>query len=155
MKLKIKDLLPATTTRVANNTCSAVNDEIRDLTVRRLKFYKNCCRKTLTQRIDELDREWDTERVLETNAASIVFLSSIMGYKKTKCSCFLMTGMVGAFLLQHALQGWCPPLPFIRKVGIRTGEEIFNEKNVIKRIRGDFLHDTKDAVEMLAAVEKK
>jgi len=152
---KIKNYIPATSGRVAKNTCDKVNEEIRKHTVERLKFYINCGRKTLTQRIKELDNEWDTERVLETNASSIVLLSSIVGYKKTKCSCFIMTGTVGFFLLEHALQGWCPPLPIIRKHGVRTQEEIYNEKSVIKRIRGDYLHDTKDANELLAAMEKK
>ena len=27
-----------------------------------------------------------------------------------------------AFLAQHALQGWCPPMPVFRYLGTRTGE---------------------------------
>ncbi len=155
MTFSIKDILPATTERVARITCDKANDEIRKLTAQRLKFYQNCGRKTLTQRINELDKEWDTERVIETNASCIVLFSSVYGFKKTRCCCFVMTGAVGFFLLQHALHGWCPSIPIIRNLGIRTEEEIYNEKNVIKRIRGDYLHDTKDANEMLAAAEKK
>ncbi|MEA4973691.1 hypothetical protein SDC9_122563 [bioreactor metagenome] len=155
MNNKIKIVLPATTERVAKNTCSKVNDEIRNRTIQRLNFYRNCCNKTLTQRINELNHEWDTERVIETNAASIIFLSSMIGYKKTKCCCFFMTGTIGFFLLQHALQGWCPSLPVIRKLGIRTEAEIHNEISALKCIRGDFMHNTKDADEMLAAAEKK
>lgn len=29
---------------------------------------------------------------------------------------------------QHALQGWCPPLPLFRKMGIRTRKEMDAEK---------------------------
>ena len=105
-------------------------------------------------KIEKLNHEWDTERFLETNAASVVLLSSIIGYKKSKCGLFLLTGAVGFFLLQHAFQGWCPPLPIIRKMGVRTAEEISNEKIVFKKIRGDFSKDFDDADSLLGMAEK-
>ena len=42
------------------------------------------------------------------------------------------------FLLQHALQGWCPPLPLLRRLGVRTQAEIERERYALKAIRGDF-----------------
>jgi hypothetical protein len=36
--------------------------------------------------------------------------------------------VVGTFLLQHALQGWCPPVPILRRLGYRTAREIFEER---------------------------
>ncbi|WP_407921819.1 hypothetical protein, partial [Corallococcus sp. AB049A] len=30
---------------------------------------------------------------------------------------------MGSFLLQHGLQGWCPPLPLLRRLGLRTRGE--------------------------------
>jgi hypothetical protein len=66
-----------------------------------------------------------------------------------------LTGTVGFFLLQHALQGWCPPLPIIRALGVRTAEEISAEKAVLKRMRGDFSQDTDNVNEMLTMVEKQ
>ena len=45
---------------------------------------------------------------------------------------------VAAFLLQHALQGWCPPLPVFRWYGVRTQSEIEQERYALKAIRGDF-----------------
>jgi hypothetical protein len=32
------------------------------------------------------------------------------------------------FLLQHALQGWCPPVPLLRQLGFRTSYEIEEER---------------------------
>jgi len=32
------------------------------------------------------------------------------------------------FLLQHGMQGWCPPLPILRRLGVRTRGEIDREK---------------------------
>src|SRR5213592_3015395 len=45
---------------------------------------------------------------------------------------------VTAFLLQHAVQGWCPPVPFFRKRGVRTMREIGEERFALKTLRGDF-----------------
>lgn len=147
-------ILPPTVDRVARSTCQMSNRDIRDRTSAHLKFYEGRGKQALTERIAELNREWDTERVLETNAAALVLISSLAGFKKSKRCCFLLTGTVGFFLLQHALQGWCPPLPVIRKLGVRTAEEISREKTVIKLMRGDFPHHARCAEEMLKAAEK-
>lgn len=50
----------------------------------------------------------------------------------------MLPAAVSAFLLQHALQGWCPPVPFFRKRGVRTPAEIAAERNALKLLRGDF-----------------
>lgn len=150
-----KHLLPPTTQRVALNTCNEKNWRIRDNTLNCLNIYKDCSENILTDQIKELNYEWDTERVLETNAGSIITLLSLAGFLKSKCCLFLMTGTIGASLLQHALQGWCPPLPCIRAMGVRTAEEIHNEKMVLKLLRGDFKQDTTDVGEILTLVERQ
>lgn len=108
----------------------------------------------LSERISKLNFEWDTERVLETNAASIILLCSILGFRKKEQNYFVLSGIVGFFLLMHALEGWCPPLPVIRKVGVRTAEEIFEEKAALKQIRGDFSHNVNEANKVLENAEK-
>jgi hypothetical protein len=133
---------------------SVINKAIFDNTISEIDRYKDSGATILTDKINMLNNEWDTERILETNAASIIFLSSILGYKRIKSCWFLLTGSVGFFLLQHALQGWCPPLPIIRKLGIRTAEEIYNQRTVYKDLRGDFTQNTRNANEMLDMVEK-
>jgi hypothetical protein len=45
---------------------------------------------------------------------------------------------VTAFLFQHAVQGWCPPLPILRRLGFRTASEIDTERYALKALRGDF-----------------
>lgn len=45
---------------------------------------------------------------------------------------------VAGFLLQHAIQGWCPPVPVLRRLGFRTQREIDDERAVLKARRGDF-----------------
>jgi hypothetical protein len=45
-----------------------------------------------------------------------------------------LPGVVLSFLLQHALQGWCPPLPILRRMGVRTRGEIDQEKYELKAL---------------------
>lgn len=46
--------------------------------------------------------------------------------------------VVTAFLLRHVLQGWCPPVPLLRRNGVRTAAEIDRERYAVKALRGDF-----------------
>lgn len=142
--------------RVPIKTCPHCNNRIRNLTISNIKHYKNYSKIEITRRIKTLNKEWDTERVLELNAASLVVVSSILGIKCSR-AWFLVTGTIGAFLMQHALTGWCPPVPIIRKMGIRTQEEINEEKMALKVIRGDFSNVTEqtDATELYNMVIKQ
>lgn len=51
---------------------------------------------------------------------------------------FIFPAFVAGFLLQHAVQGWCPPLPVLRRLGFRTQPEIDYERYALKSLRGDF-----------------
>jgi hypothetical protein len=50
----------------------------------------------------------------------------------------ILPGVVLSFLFQHAVQGWCPPVPVFRRLGVRTREEIDRERYALKALRGDF-----------------
>ena len=92
---------------------------------------------TISERLAELDREWDIERALEANAASVSLLGVILGTVSSR-KWFALPVMVGGFLLQHAIQGWCPPVPILRRLGVRTRLEIEQERYALKILRGDF-----------------
>jgi hypothetical protein len=51
---------------------------------------------------------------------------------------FIFPVIVMLFFLEHAIQGWCPPLPIFRSLGFRTKEEIEKERYALKILRGDF-----------------
>ena len=136
-----KGKLPPTAHRVAWNTSGKTNAEIRRKAMRHVE--KAIAEGDLDGAIRRLDREWDTERVLETNAACLLLLSLGLGVTRDRRWLWL-TGGVAAFLLQHALQGWCPPLPLIRTLGVRTAEEISAERIALKSLRGDFTNLVQD-----------
>lgn len=90
-----------------------------------------------SRRIAELEREWDVERTLEANASTLALTGAVLGTTINK-KWFWLTGGVLGFLFQHATSGWCPPLPILRKLGVRTQGEIDQERFALKAIRGDF-----------------
>jgi len=52
---------------------------------------------------------------------------------------FLLPMGLGGFLLQHAVEGWCPPLIWLRRMGFRTATEIDRKRYGLKALRGDLL----------------
>ena len=117
--------------RVRSSTASHVNEEIDLQTDINIQRYKGKSRAEILERIQMLDKEWDIERVLEVNASTLALSGLILGLTKNRKWLFL-PGIVLPFLLQHGLQGWCPPLPLLRRLGIRTRGEIDREKYALK-----------------------
>lgn len=123
--------------RVRANTSEEVNRRI-DLGIDAgVREYARRSPEDITRRIDELDREWDMERLLETNASALALTGLVLGVTHSK-RWLIVPGVVMSFLLQHAVQGWCPPVPLFRRLGVRTREEIDREKYALKVLRGDF-----------------
>lgn len=122
--------------RVRANTSPEILEAIDARIEERIRFYAGQPQEAISQRIQELDREWDIERMLETNAAGLALTGLVFGMVSRKW--LLLTGAVLGFLLQHAIQGWCPPVPLLRRMGVRTRGEIDREKYALKILRGDF-----------------
>lgn len=124
--------------RVRQNTPDDLNREVdRQIAVRVRELALSGDRSAISERIDELDREWDIERALQANAAALGLGGLILGAAANK-KWLALPGVVLPFLLQHAVQGWCPPVPLFRRLGYRTRQEIDREKYALKDLRGDF-----------------
>lgn len=136
-------MIPTTVDRVPLHTTEAANAKIRRTTEQNIRRLRHSGATAIQRRLNELDSEWDIERVLEANAASAVLLGSALGATVHR-RFFALPVVVGAFLLQHAVQGWCPPLAVFRRLGVRTAAEIDHERYALKALRGDFaeLSDT-------------
>jgi hypothetical protein len=79
------------------------------------------------------------ERTLEANASALALVGVGLGAFVDR-RFLVLPGLVCGFLLQHALQGWCPPVPLFRHLGFRTQFEIDHERYALKALRGDFHH---------------
>jgi hypothetical protein len=123
--------------RVREHSPEKSNQRIDRATQRRVLRAGGESRPALSRRLDELDREWDMERVLETNASALALGGLLLGLFVNK-KFLVIPCVVLPFLLQHATQGWCPPVPFLRSRGVRTRKEIDSEKFAVKALRGDF-----------------
>jgi hypothetical protein len=143
------------TDRVRANTAAEVNRRVDEQIERNIRHYSGQTKEEIYRRIQDLDREWDIERVLETMASSFSLTGIVLGATVDR-KWFLVPTIVLSFLLVHAIQGWCPPLPILRSLGIRTREEIDRERYALKALAGDFAGISKDpsrAEQTLAAVK--
>jgi len=122
--------------RVTSQTDQAINQEIRRKTEMRLGYYAGH-RDEIGRRLDELDEEWDVERVLETGSSALSLTGLVLSVARGR-KWLLLPVVVQGFFMQHALQGWCPPLPVLRRLGFRTQYEIERERYALKALRGDF-----------------
>jgi hypothetical protein len=122
---------------VRANTAPAVNQKIQQTMRERIMLAANKSPQELTERIRELEQEWDIERMLEANAAALsvtgLVFSKLFGRKW-----LLLPALALPFLFLHATQGWCPPVPLLRRLGIRTRREIDAEIYALRLLRGDF-----------------
>ncbi|TWU15651.1 hypothetical protein [Allorhodopirellula heiligendammensis] len=130
-------MLPATNHRVEQHTHQAINESIARETQNRIAHYSTQPPQVISRRILELNQEWDIERALECNASALAFSGVLLSATVDK-RWLLLPGLVTGFLFQHALQGWCPPLPILRRMGFRTSAEINEERYALKALRGDF-----------------
>jgi hypothetical protein len=132
-------MLPSTVERVPEHTAEEVNERIRRDTDERVSRYRERGPRAIRLRLDELNHEWDIERTLEANAAAASLIGLSLGTTVNR-KWFLFPAVVAAFLLQHALQGWCPPLPIFRRFGFRTASEIDREREALESLLDEPSH---------------
>ncbi|MGN6136365.1 MAG: hypothetical protein ACTHOU_17920 [Aureliella sp.] len=129
-------MFPSTVERVPQQTDEEVNARIHQQTLANIRQFRNASPQAIAQRLEELDQEWDIERTLEVNAATAMLLGLTLGATVDR-RWFIFPAVVASFLLQHGLQGWCPPLPIFRRLGIRTSYEIDSERYALKEFLGE------------------
>jgi hypothetical protein len=122
--------------RVADQTDQAVSDRLATQAERNLAYFSEHPDQ-IDRRLRELDEEWDIERALETGSSTLTLTGLVLGIASSR-KWLLLSLAVQGFFMQHALQGWCPPLPLLRRLGFRTQYEIEQERYALKALRGDF-----------------
>lgn len=122
---------------VRSRSSPDVNQRIDQETFRNIWHYATQARDQITRRIDDLDREWDIERLLETSTAGLTFAGLGLGLLVNRRWLLLPFAVTGC-LLKHALGGSSPPVALLRRWGVRTRGEIDTEKYALKLLRGDF-----------------
>ena len=138
--------------RVRSSTSSAQNQRIDREIVTNVANYGAQGKAAIRARVDELDKKWDIERTLEVNAGILSVAGAVLALTVNK-RWAILPAVVGTFLVQHAIQGWCPPLPLFRMMGIKSRPELDREKYALKALRHDF-KNVSNATEAWKAVNK-
>ena len=135
MKGRDTHMVTTSASRVIEHTSRDVNERIRRETDRRIEYFREHP-GAIDARLRELDEEWDIERVLETGSSALTLTGLVLGVGVSR-KWLLLSLAVQGFFMQHALQGWCPPLPLFRALGVRTQYEIERERCALKALRSE------------------
>lgn len=122
--------------RVRRHTAHEVLRRIDSDTAASLAHCAAAGPQAIAQRLDDLEREWDTDRVLEIEAATMGLLTLALAAAKPRLR--LLPGMVALAVMTHALTGRYLLMPLFRRLGVRTAREIERERHALKALRGDF-----------------
>lgn len=132
----LRNRLPGTTTRLEASTRRRVNEAVAAGMERSVARYACASKQAITWRIMELDQEWEIERTLKANTATIGCAGATLALTVHRKFAWVST-VIGGFLFQHAWQGWGPPIPVLCKIGVRAAREIKQERTALRILRGD------------------
>jgi hypothetical protein len=127
--LEVFAMISSTAGRVERNTPQSLNDRIQRETRSRISHLK-AKPDQIPRRLRQLDQEWDIERAIEVNSSALTLMGLGLTYFVDR-RWVVMPLAIQGFLLQHALQGWCPPVPVLRRLGFRTQQEIEQERHCL------------------------
>ncbi len=129
-------MLSDTTRRVELNTSPVLTQEFESQLKENLSRFVGADRQAIDQRLQELDREWDIERAIESEAPTMIGLGIALGIFHNR-KWFAVSAMAASMVILHSLQGWYPLLPLFRRLGLRSQQEIEQERMALKVLRGD------------------
>ena len=86
-------MIPSTTARVPEHTAELINEQIRHQTEENVARYAAAGPEAIDRRLAELDREWDIERTLEANAATVSLIGLALGATVDR-RLFVLPGLV-------------------------------------------------------------
>lgn len=104
---------------------------------RTVRFYAAQPPELIDARIQGLKCEWSIERYLQVNISVVTFLTAFKALMRRRGWAIITCTALG-FFLYHALRGFDPPIPLLRKLGVRTRRELDREIYALKALRGDF-----------------
>jgi hypothetical protein len=122
--------------RVRRHTAAQVLRRIDDTTVASLT---RCAASPAAteRRLAELDREWDTDRAVEAEAALTGLIALGLG-AFVRAHFLAVPAVVAGAVLLHATTRRYPLMPLFRRLGLRSAREIARERYALKALRGDF-----------------
>lgn len=99
--------------------------------------YMGADRETLDRRLDELDGEWNVERLIEIEAPVTIALGILLGLARSR-KWLMVSALAAGMVILHSVRGLYPLLPLFRAMGLRTQNEIEQERIALRMLRGDY-----------------
>jgi hypothetical protein len=134
------DLQPPTHDRIREHSSEGANRRI-DRETRGAIAEARHSSVARTARIRELEKEWNIDRALMLNFGIVGAFTAFKAMQQMK-----RTGHLGGwglffwvqmgFLVNHAVRGWCPPMPVFRRLGFRSPNEISAEMVALHQTDG-------------------
>lgn len=117
--------------RIRKHTTESANRKIDHYTDKEIQAAVTRGPEAIHERLAEIDKEWDIDRVLMLNFAVLVFAQLVAARKDRR---WLWGPLIQTpFLFMHATLGWCPPSLWFRPMGFRTKKEIQYERETLLR----------------------
>lgn len=117
--------------RIRKYTAENANRKIDHKTDAEVRLAISQGPEAIHERLKEIDKEWDIDRVLMLNFAVLVFAQLVAARKDRR---WLWGPLIQTpFMFMHATLGWCPPSLWFRPMGFRTKKEIQNERETLIR----------------------
>src|SRR5437868_14413080 len=101
--------------RIRAHTASYVNDRIDEVTRAKIERITKSGRDAIIARIGELEHEWDIDRAVCAFFPVVGTLALQLSRRRAIFRNVVQAQM--AFLLMHAVVGWCPPVVLLRRLG--------------------------------------
>ena len=120
--------------RVRHYTSPEILQKIDRKIERKVAYFASQPDEVIAEHIRELQQEWSINRLLQANTAAIGLLGAVLGlFVSRKWAVLTLAGF--GFL---ACPGANPRIVLLRRLGLRTQNEINRELYALKAARGDF-----------------
>lgn len=112
--------------KVRQMTPRSVNEKIDRQMLQRVEEISAQGPEAIKGRLQELEKEWDLDKVLMLNFSVLIFAQLLAARKDKR---WLWGPIIQTpFMAMHAVLGWCPPSLWFRPMGFRTDKEIQSER---------------------------
>ncbi len=118
--------------KVRQMTPRTINEKIDRRMLQRVEEISAEGPEAIKARLQELEKEWDLDKVLMLNFAVLVFAQLVAARKDRR---WLWGPLIQTpFMAMHSIMGWCPPSLWFRPMGFRTDKEIQSEREELLAI---------------------
>ena len=129
-------MVQSTTERVDNNISQERREELDRQLKEAISKYQHADSQQIDRRLAELDQEWDIERVIEVEAPLMIGLGAGLGLLHSP-KWFGLSAVAASMVILHNTQGWYPLLPVFQRMGIRSQNDIEQERSALRVLRKD------------------